>query len=290
MERGPRAQPLKLKDLRPSKFSKEVAPIDEVCNRFGKLFDKSINYNANILVQEFNKEVENKQKRMSKGLEGLDNASYKNIFDIDAEVQETKEVVKPLLRGFAGEWGENVVTLLAGFVSGAKQITVVLPTPEKPAVGPRKVPAKLIIDEVDLDTAEFEKFLDERAEFFARRTNESMREELFNQIEIGIEKGESLEKIKERVNSTIGKRKIEAEDFNATAIARTETSAINQFVNEQAFQQSGIEKHRWEVATPQDSACISVNKQIRDIGKKFSNKLVRPPVHPNCNCYTVPIK
>jgi hypothetical protein len=200
------------------------------------------------------------------------------FFDVVNEIEDTKALVMPHYHLFAKEAGAHALALVKGHEVTDK------------AKKPRKVPDSQIVSEVDLDTEAYRTFLDERSEFFARRTNETVRDDLFETLLTDFNKDRKLSTIERHVDSVLGAR---AENFNVDTVARTEVSALENFVNEQAYLQSGIKKMRWETVTPDgeiDEACLANKGQVVVIGKAFDTGVTRPPEHPNCLCFTVPVR
>lgn len=128
-------------------------------------------------------------------------------------------------------------------------------------------------------------FIDTRAEFFAKSTNETTRDELFNTLSEGLKAGESAGDLSERVATVYG----QARDYRTDRIARTEISAAANFGSQEAYTQAGVEKWQWVVVDPQDDDCIINEGETVVIGDPFPNGDSAPPVHPNCQCTTIPI-
>jgi len=137
----------------------------------------------------------------------------------------------------------------------------------------------------DITAPGVDEFIKKRSEFFADSINETTREELFNTLREGLDAGETVGELSERVAAVYG----QARDFRTDRIARTEVAASANFGAVEAYQQAGVKKHKWIVVDPQDEDCLTVSDEVVNIGTNFSNNLEAPPVHPNCQCTTIPI-
>jgi len=297
---------LVLKDLKDrkaekSKFAEEEEHVflsDKVVHQYGTMFEKrveiSVEHFSKNIIKFFEEQKDRVVENLRKEMRGLEPQEFKMkdsdlFFDCGNEIENTKALIIEHLNGYTEAAKDNVMLLLKGWDDPTK------------AKKPRKVPEAQILEEFTIDEEAFNSFLDERAENFARRTNEEIRDDLFNQIRLGTSKDEDLSDIIERVEDALGKRRIEAQGFNPTTVARTEISALENFVSEESFRASGIEKKRWETVTPDsqiDRACLMNKKVVRKIGiskstgkaTTFPSGSVRPPEHPNCLCFLVPVK
>lgn len=286
---------LVLKDLSErtaNKFEAEEVDVfidEKAVTQFGNLFEKRVELHHEVLKERVIVHFEEQAKRVKQALreelKGLEPSEYKLkdaslFFDVVNEIEDTKALVMPHYHLFAKEAGAHALLLLKGAeAEGAKSTDK-----------PRKVPDKYIVDEVDLDTEAYRDFLDERSEYFARRTNEQVRDELFDTILADFNKDRKLSTVERHVDDVLAER---AEKFNVDTVARTEVASLENFVNEQAYLQSGIKKMRWETVTPDgqiDEACLQNKGQVVTIGKSFHTGVKRPPEHPNCLCFIVPVK
>ena len=59
------------------------------------------------------------------------------------------------------------------------------------------------------------------------------------------------------------------------------------YAYEQVFDEIVI-SNEWVVARPIDKPCYQPSGEIRKVGKRFSNGLFSPPVHPGCMCLLLP--
>jgi HK97 family phage portal protein len=282
-------KPLAEREQTPTAFDQHEFLDEKAVMQFGTMFEKRVELHHDVLKERLTSHFKEQGARIKKALRdelrGLEPEEYKLkdaslFFDVVNEIENTKALVMPHYHLFAKEAAAHALML----VKGAGD------TSSKSKDKPRKVPDSQLVDEVDLDTDAYKKFLDERSEFFARRTNEAVRDDLFDTILADFEKDRKLSTIERHVDEVLDER---AEKFNVDTVARTEVAALENFVNEQAYVQSGIKLMRWETVTPDskiDEACLKNKGQVVPIGKSFSTGVKRPPEHPNCLCFTVPVR
>lgn len=137
----------------------------------------------------------------------------------------------------------------------------------------------------DTETPRIERFVPQRAEYFAESITQTTADELIASIQEGIDNGEDLDAISERVASVYGK----ARDYRTDVIARTEVAASANFGAVEAYQQAGIEKHQWIVVNPEDDDCLVNDGAVAKIGDNFPDGSSEAPIHPNCQCTTIPV-
>lgn len=128
-------------------------------------------------------------------------------------------------------------------------------------------------------------FLKARGEYFAKNINEFTRNQLFDTLKEGVEEGENLVDLSKRVSGVYG----EARDYRSDRIARTEVSAAANEGALEAYKQAGVEKHEWLVVNPQDTDCLANDGAVVKLGDSFPSGETKPPVHPNCECTTIPV-
>lgn len=137
----------------------------------------------------------------------------------------------------------------------------------------------------DAATESLNAFVEKRSKYFAETINGTTREALLTSIKEGLDKGETLSDIEDRIAGVYDI----AKGSRTQMIARTEISAgVNQG-SKGAYQQAGIEKWQWVVVSPEDTDCLENDGVIRVIGDAFPDGDEEPPVHPNCECTTVPV-
>ena len=137
----------------------------------------------------------------------------------------------------------------------------------------------------DPETAEAQEFIKTRSRFFAEKVNDTTYDELVTTIEEGITNNETITQIEDRIKQVYTK----ADELRVELIARTEVSAISNFGNLEGMKQAGATQKMWVVVDPLDADCVDTDGEVVGITEQFSNGLDAPPVHPNCQCNTIPI-
>ena len=124
-----------------------------------------------------------------------------------------------------------------------------------------------------------------RAQFFSDSINSTTQDSLKSAIQAGIDNSESLNDISKRVAGVYDIAKGSRTDM----IARTEVASASNFGAIEAYKQSDIKQMQWVVVDPQDDDCLENADDIEAIGDSFPSGDDAPPVHPNCQCTTVPV-
>lgn len=137
----------------------------------------------------------------------------------------------------------------------------------------------------DAGTKPLESFLTDRAKYFSDSVNGTTKDDLIASIQEGISQTESLDQISQRISDVYGL----AKGYRTDMIARTEVAASSNFGAVQAYVQAGVTQHEWVVVDPQDDDCIENDGAIVDIGDEFPSGDTEAPIHPNCQCTTVPV-
>lgn len=137
----------------------------------------------------------------------------------------------------------------------------------------------------DVTTPSVAKFITDRSSFFAKSINQTTYDKLVATLKEGTEAGEDLNSLADRVSKVYG----EATSYRSTLIARTEISASANFGSIEAYKQADITSIEWAVVNPQDEDCVINDGAVVSIGSDFPNGDGAPPVHPNCECTTLPV-
>lgn len=137
----------------------------------------------------------------------------------------------------------------------------------------------------DPTTQSLQDFVKSRANYFAETINDTTREDLLTSIKQGVDAGEGLQDIEQRVANVYDI----ATGSRTQMIARTEVSAASNQGSIGAYKQAGIEKIEWAVVNPEDEDCIENDGEVVSIGAAFTSGDTEPPVHPNCECTTLPV-
>jgi len=185
----------------------------------------------------------------------------RKIFNRKEENKTFKESMLPLITSLFKESGREAISLLT----------------DKPFNMEKTIKAGGRIEE----------YLAYRAMFFANSVNETTLLGLTKTLSKGIEKGESIPKLRNRVK----KGYKEFSDYRAERIARTETTSVVNKAHEEAYKQSGVVKGKEWIATlddrVRDSHLMMDGEQVK-LGEVFSNGL-EAPSEPNCRCTIAPI-
>lgn len=137
----------------------------------------------------------------------------------------------------------------------------------------------------DTSTPAITAFIEKRASLFSGSINDTTKAKLITSLKDGSEKGESITDLKARVESIYD----DARGYRAQMIARTEISASANFGAVEQYKQAGITKHEWQVVDPEDDDCL-VNAGVTvTIGDAFPSGNDNSPIHPNCQCTTIPV-
>ena len=114
-----------------------------------------------------------------------------------------------------------------------------------------------------------------------------------NVISKGMQEGLSTNKIADNISAKI----LDLNKSRARTIAQTEIHNTFMYSREQNFVEAGFKRWRWITAADEKVRLshMEVNNQVREIGKQFSNGLIRPgdPTAPvgeivNCRCDVIP--
>lgn len=140
-------------------------------------------------------------------------------------------------------------------------------------------------DGFDFENAKVQDFIPKRAQYFSETINDTTSRELLASIQEGIDDAESIDEISQRIADIYNK----AQDFRTDTIARTEVSASANFGAVQAYLQAGVTEHQWAVVNPEDDDCLVNDGVVVKIGDVFPSGDAEAPIHPNCQCTTIPI-
>jgi HK97 family phage portal protein len=120
----------------------------------------------------------------------------------------------------------------------------------------------------------------------AKGINDTTKDALRKTLTEGINEGESIPKLRDRVSSVYS----EAKDYRATLIARTETMTSVNVGALNTYKAADVKQKEWSTAKdnrvrPEHSA---IEGEVVDIDKPFSNGLMQPG-EPNCRCALLPV-
>lgn len=170
---------------------------------------------------------------------------------------------------------------------------------------------ELVADKVFyMATKEVKKYLSKEGAKFIPAVNDETSENIRRTLTEGVDAGESISKLRERVQDVYR----DATTYRAERIARTEVLRASNFATEEAYRQSNVvEAKEWLTAHdervcpwcgPMDGKTIELNDAFADKGDTITGtnengKKVRlniglsdvqaPPLHPNCRCTLIPV-
>lgn len=137
----------------------------------------------------------------------------------------------------------------------------------------------------DSATDTLAKFVADRSQYFAETVNGTTREDLLTSISAGLQNNENLSQIQERIAGVYDI----AKGSRTQMIARTEISAASNEGAVGAYTQAGVDQIQWAVVDPKDEDCLINDGVTEKIGDAFPSGDDMPPVHPNCECTTIPV-
>jgi HK97 family phage portal protein len=158
-------------------------------------------------------------------------------------------------------------------------------------------------------TAAYETILREGTRRMATRFNDETIDQLNKTLAEGIQEGESLGKLKSRVEDVYRG----AEGYRSLRVARTETLKASNNATNEAYKQTGyVTGKQWYANPGADEECMSFDGKIINLdesyikqGESFSyfdangdeqtevnsyEDVDSPPLHPNCRCTIVPVR
>lgn len=161
----------------------------------------------------------------------------------------------------------------------------------------------------DTEDPAIAEFYDNRSEKIAKDVNSETEKQLRATISEGVNAGESIDEIKNRVSLTMGN----IADYRSRRIARTESIRTNTFADITAWDQTGEVRYKeWFIAD--GDACIwcqDMNGKKTDVQTNYFDKddsmfvddengnqhrldfkyedITGPPLHVNCRCVLLPV-
>lgn len=259
----------KIKKTKKAKVFRSIIR-EDLKTSYAEISLKAIDRKARALQSSLLPLAENQRKRvvadLDKILKSLGFSNRKgnkekkiNVSEIFNEKSENTlfaEFITPFIRAFVEEAGKDALSMLA---------------PQ---------------NEFDFSKP-VETFLKNRAKFFAESVNNTTLEKLTKTLSDGIENGEGIRKLTDRVNDVYA----EFPTSRAELIARTETTASNNEGLLAGYEQSNVATHKEWIATldarvrPEHER---MNGEIVKVRENFSNGLAFPS-EPNCRCVIAPV-
>lgn len=163
--------------------------------------------------------------------------------------------------------------------------------------------ANFITGELLVISPEIRAEVDQNILRLAGKANEDTLRALERTLTIGQTEGESLVKLKKRVEEVYS----EAKGYRAERIARTESLRASNSTAENVYKQNGFSQVEWFVNPGACEFCQVYAGRTKSIGAKFISigevvdgkdggqmrieydDIGTPPLHPNCTCSLVPV-
>lgn len=155
-------------------------------------------------------------------------------------------------------------------------------------------------DAFNLDMPAVREFIKNRPKDFIKEITEFSNEKIKDAINLGIEEGEGIDKIKNRISSLFD----EFEDYRSERIARSEVIRGSNFATEQAYIQSDVvDQKEWLTSFDKNTClrCSAMDGKKVDLGENFFDEgdtfmgtelnygdVEFPPLHPDCRCVLIP--
>jgi SPP1 gp7 family putative phage head morphogenesis protein len=154
----------------------------------------------------------------------------------------------------------------------------------------------------DITEGRLKKIIDREAKRLAKSYNDTTANLLKSAINDGIQAGDSIPQIAERVAAVYEF----SDTYRAMSVAHTETFYVANEANREAYRQSGlVEEIRWvtaedeivcEFCGPLNEKIISIKDNFYDKGQTVQGRdggklsmdyrnMDNPPLHPNCRCF-----
>jgi len=132
------------------------------------------------------------------------------------------------------------------------------------------------------------KWIEARLKKYVKEVNEETAKKLAKTLKEGIDAGESIAKLSDRVNDYYDSN----EKYRSLRIARTETAESMEEGIMKAYKEGGITKVRWITEPGCCDECSALDGEVVGIGDSFGddafgNLTAHPPLHPNCLCTLV---
>lgn len=203
-----------------------------------------------------------------------------------AQEKEVKKNAQQQMKFYSAEQMKGLVEFLFDETEAVNaSISLITPFIKQYIETSGKHAADLVGGDFDPETDTLTKFVEKRSQYFADTINGTTKEALLGSIKEGLDNGEDLNQIQDRI-STVYEI---AKGSRTQMIARTEISAASNQGAIGAYTQAGISQMQWVVVDPSDEDCIENDGVVENIGDPFPSGDTEPPVHPNCECTVVPV-
>ncbi|TXH07880.1 MAG: phage portal protein [Spirochaetes bacterium] len=197
-----------------------------------------------------------------------------DLLDEDLELEATMDLFEPLFRSLTEEEGQNALRLIG--------------------INP---------DKFNVDKPTVSKFILQNLKKFAGQITETTSQKLREEIGKGLEAGEAIKELTERIENFVGFDRARSE-----MIARTEVARGQGETERLAWKESGVvKKLKWFTAQDErvdEDYCAPLHGKVISIDDAFlssedladmdlddytGNGIESPPLHPNCRCTILPV-
>lgn len=239
---------------------------DEMRQKYADFVNIKIDKRSKKLVKELEKLAEKQRTAII--------AKLKRRGDLTKAVgKNTKRAVDSFYKSQASVWAEFAFPFIEEYAKEAGQDALDIVVPGQEFVLSKRI----------------QSVLKARAELFGLGVNETTRDKVTRAISDGIEAGEGITKISDRISEVYN----EFGTYRSDLIARTESTASTNEGFVEAYKQSKVATHKeWVNAgdarvRDEHQDGIGVGGEIVPVDKTFSNGLAYPQ-EPNCRCVLAP--
>ena len=244
----------------------------ELRKNYADMVNKSIDRRATKLKTEVNKYASIQGHALTlKLMVALKSKAKGKTKGITAGLKKT---INEFFAGDTKVWAEFALPFITDYMTSAGKEAMQTVNPDKEFNITDKITAAL----------------KSRAEAFGLGVNRTTRDKITSAISSGLDAGEGMTEISDRINSIYQ----EFPTWRSDLIARTEATAANNDGFIEAYKQSDVATHKeWinagddRVRLEHEDKPVGVGGEIVSVGKAFSNGL-QYPSEPNCRCVLGP--
>ena len=230
---------------------------------------------------------------------------YKRIIDTELDKQ-----LNELLEQNSGKSVSSKKKDISGWIPNFAEfkkniLALVVPLIDELMKEQAKVASDLIDSTVEFNIDDvIQKYITDRTSLMVDNLGNDIVDKLTGTLTQGIQDGDSVKKLKDRVKEVYGQMK----DSRAELIARTETIAMSNHAAVEAYRQSSIvKKLKWysnpgccEYCQSLDGKTVGVTEMFALLGQEIEgnednfykvnyDNIEHPPLHPNCECTVLPV-
>lgn len=154
-----------------------------------------------------------------------------------------------------------------------------------------------------IEQPDMQKFAERSINKFAKSSTDTNNQKVAESMIEGMRNGDTVQEMRDRINAVYD----QITKQNAMMIARTETTRITTWTNEQIYRSAGIEEKEWLVNPGACEFCVPYDGKIVPMTGKFASRgdsttgadggelslnyetVKRPPLHVNCRCDLLPV-